>query len=169
MLAGQSPYTDYFVEADPTADLSRVTRPRSTPLLTPVLTAAGQRHRLDHVQRRPGRPQLGEPRRAAGDARRPVPVRRARRPHHSPRRDRLPLEACRNVLHSLERNPRRRQVDTHVAGCRRTRHAPPDRDERAASRERQLLRRRRRSPPGLPVQPAAAGARSVPRTAMPAT
>ena len=34
-LAGRQPYDKYFVEADPTADLSGVTRPRSLPLLTP--------------------------------------------------------------------------------------------------------------------------------------
>lgn len=43
-LAGQAPYTGYFIESDAAADLSQVTRPRSTPLLTPFRTAAGVRH-----------------------------------------------------------------------------------------------------------------------------
>lgn len=43
-LAGQQPYVNYFIEADPQADLSQVTRPRSSPLLTPVQTAGGERH-----------------------------------------------------------------------------------------------------------------------------
>ncbi len=43
-LAGEVPYGQYFIEADPEADLSAVTRPRSLPLLTPVETAWGTRH-----------------------------------------------------------------------------------------------------------------------------
>lgn len=37
---GEAPYTGYFIEADPAADLSQVVRPRTSPLLTPV----GDRH-----------------------------------------------------------------------------------------------------------------------------
>jgi glucosylglycerate phosphorylase len=37
---GEAPYTDYFIEFDPHADLSQVVRPRTSPLLTPV----GSRH-----------------------------------------------------------------------------------------------------------------------------
>ena len=43
-LAGKSPFDRYFIEADPQADLSTVTRPRSLPLLTPVDTVHGPRH-----------------------------------------------------------------------------------------------------------------------------
>ena len=43
-LAGHNPYAKYFIEADPSVDVSGVTRPRSTPLLTPVETNRGQRH-----------------------------------------------------------------------------------------------------------------------------
>ncbi len=43
-LAGQAPYTDYFIVLDPDTDLSGVVRPRATPLLTPVDTAGGTRH-----------------------------------------------------------------------------------------------------------------------------
>ncbi len=43
-LSGQEPYTDYFVEVDPAADLSDVVRPRTLPLLTPVETADGTKH-----------------------------------------------------------------------------------------------------------------------------
>ena len=42
--AGVPPYTGYFIEADPAADLSSVVRPRSLPLLTPVETSRGTRH-----------------------------------------------------------------------------------------------------------------------------
>ena len=42
--AGNPPYTSYFIEVDPAADLSTVTRPRSHPLLTPVETSGGLRH-----------------------------------------------------------------------------------------------------------------------------
>ncbi|MBN1910559.1 MAG: DUF3459 domain-containing protein [Pirellulales bacterium] len=42
--AGQEPYTRYFIEADPEADLSEVTRPRNLPLLTPIDTTRGRRH-----------------------------------------------------------------------------------------------------------------------------
>lgn len=42
--AGESAYQDYFIITDPAADLSDVVRPRTLPLLTPVETAAGQRH-----------------------------------------------------------------------------------------------------------------------------
>ncbi|CAL1125293.1 unnamed protein product [Cladocopium goreaui] len=43
-LAGKPPYDEYFVEADPTVDLSAVTRPRSLPLLTEFETSRGTRH-----------------------------------------------------------------------------------------------------------------------------
>lgn len=39
----EEPYTDYFIEVDPQTDLSSVTRPRSTPLLTPVHTEEGEK------------------------------------------------------------------------------------------------------------------------------
>ncbi len=43
-LAGEEPYTSYFIEVDPEEDVSRVTRPRSHPLLTPFETSRGTRH-----------------------------------------------------------------------------------------------------------------------------
>jgi len=42
-LKNLKPYTDYFIEVDPGTDLSGVTRPRSTPLLTPVHTEDGEK------------------------------------------------------------------------------------------------------------------------------
>ncbi|QDL94662.1 DUF3459 domain-containing protein (plasmid) [Paroceanicella profunda] len=42
--AGEEPYTGYFSTRDPAEDLSAVTRPRATPLLTPVETASGVKH-----------------------------------------------------------------------------------------------------------------------------
>lgn len=42
--AGREPYTRYFVEVEPSADLSGVTRPRTSPLFTPVETTRGRRH-----------------------------------------------------------------------------------------------------------------------------
>ncbi|MGH7911189.1 MAG: sugar phosphorylase, partial [Candidatus Dormibacteraceae bacterium] len=42
-LAGRLPERDYFLTADPRADLSAVVRPRTTPLLTEVATDAGPR------------------------------------------------------------------------------------------------------------------------------
>ncbi|MDK2779341.1 MAG: sugar phosphorylase [Pseudomonadota bacterium] len=43
-IANNEPYSDYFVEVDPETDVSQVTRPRNTPLLTPVHTHRGVRH-----------------------------------------------------------------------------------------------------------------------------
>lgn len=43
-LRGEAPYTDYFITADPSADLSLVTRPRTLPLLTPFDTANGRKY-----------------------------------------------------------------------------------------------------------------------------
>jgi len=43
-LAGVEPYSRYFIEADPAADWSGVTRPRSLPLLTEFITSRGSRH-----------------------------------------------------------------------------------------------------------------------------
>jgi sucrose phosphorylase len=43
-LRGEQPFDDFFVTADPAVDLSGVTRPRTTPLLTPFETANGTRH-----------------------------------------------------------------------------------------------------------------------------
>jgi glycosidase len=43
-LAGEKPYTDYFLVFEPTTDLSGVVRPRATPLLTPFQTSNGLRH-----------------------------------------------------------------------------------------------------------------------------
>ena len=42
-LEKNEPYTDFFIEVDPQMDLSEVTRPRSTPLLTPVHTKKGEK------------------------------------------------------------------------------------------------------------------------------
>lgn len=43
-MQGQAPYDAYFVEADPSDDLSAVVRPRTSPLLREVETANGTRH-----------------------------------------------------------------------------------------------------------------------------
>lgn len=43
-VANIAPYRDYFIETDPEADLSAVTRPRALPLLTPVHTRHGDTH-----------------------------------------------------------------------------------------------------------------------------
>jgi sucrose phosphorylase len=43
-LAGDPQYSDYFITASPTTDLSRVTRPRTLPLLTPVETPSGTQY-----------------------------------------------------------------------------------------------------------------------------
>ena len=43
-LRGEAPYRDYFIVADPSADLSQVVRPRALPLLTPVKTAEGVKY-----------------------------------------------------------------------------------------------------------------------------
>ena len=42
-LAGQAPYDRYFISVKPGTDLSAVIRPRTSPLLTAVQTAAGER------------------------------------------------------------------------------------------------------------------------------
>lgn len=42
-LKKQEPYTDYFIEVDPETDMSEVTRPRSSPVLTPVHTDEGEK------------------------------------------------------------------------------------------------------------------------------
>jgi sucrose phosphorylase len=42
--AGREPWNRFFIEVDPAADTSMVTRPRSSPLLTPVETSRGVRH-----------------------------------------------------------------------------------------------------------------------------
>ena len=42
-LRGESPYNGFFIEIDPAADLSAVTRPRSLPLLTPFEGRGGTR------------------------------------------------------------------------------------------------------------------------------
>jgi len=43
-LAGKAPYDGYFIDVDPTTDLTGVTRPRSLPLLSPYETANGLKH-----------------------------------------------------------------------------------------------------------------------------
>ncbi len=43
-LAGDEVYENYFIETDPGEDLSMVTRPRTTPLLTKFSTANGERY-----------------------------------------------------------------------------------------------------------------------------
>jgi glucosylglycerate phosphorylase len=42
-LRGEAPFRDYFIAVDPATDLSAVTRPRTTPLLTRFETALGPR------------------------------------------------------------------------------------------------------------------------------
>ena len=43
-LQGKDPYKDYFIALAPETDLSGVTRPRATPVLTPFETVRGTRH-----------------------------------------------------------------------------------------------------------------------------
>lgn len=43
-LRGEAPYSGYFIDVDPSTDLSAVTRPRSAPLLTPFETSRGTKH-----------------------------------------------------------------------------------------------------------------------------
>ncbi|MFP4703908.1 MAG: sugar phosphorylase [Spirochaetota bacterium] len=43
-LAGEKPYTEYFITVPPDTDLSMVVRPRAHPLLTPFETAHGTKH-----------------------------------------------------------------------------------------------------------------------------
>lgn len=43
-VANIEPYCDFFIEVDPSTDVSGVTRPRNTPLLSPVHTHRGIRH-----------------------------------------------------------------------------------------------------------------------------
>lgn len=43
-VQGVAPEKSYFLEEDPAADLSRVTRPRVSPLLSPVETVGGTKH-----------------------------------------------------------------------------------------------------------------------------
>ncbi len=62
-VRGESPYTDYFIAADPDADLSMVVRPRTLPLLTPVVTADGLKHiwttfSADQIDLNYGNPQV---------------------------------------------------------------------------------------------------------------
>lgn len=42
-IKGEKPYKDFFIEADPKADYSKVTRPRALPLLTEFDTKEGKR------------------------------------------------------------------------------------------------------------------------------
>ncbi|MCG8348026.1 MAG: sugar phosphorylase [Chloroflexales bacterium] len=43
-LRDEDPYTGYFINVDPSIDLSGVTRPRALPLLTPFETPSGTKH-----------------------------------------------------------------------------------------------------------------------------
>lgn len=43
-IVGDSPYKNYFITVDPSADISQVVRPRAQPLLTPVNTNRGTRY-----------------------------------------------------------------------------------------------------------------------------
>ncbi len=42
-LAGQAPYTEYYLECDPAKDYTRVVRPRALPLLTSFVTKGGKK------------------------------------------------------------------------------------------------------------------------------
>lgn len=43
-LEGEKPYDEYYIECDPDADYSSVTRPRALPLLTELETSRGKKH-----------------------------------------------------------------------------------------------------------------------------
>ena len=43
-LSGDPEYADFFIDVDPTTDLTEVVRPRSLPLLTPFETSSGTKH-----------------------------------------------------------------------------------------------------------------------------
>ncbi len=45
-LAGDEEYADFFIDLDPTADLSQVVRPRETPLLSEFLDSSGRIHNI---------------------------------------------------------------------------------------------------------------------------
>lgn len=62
-LEGESKYSDYFITIDQDEDLSKVFRPRDTPLTTPVETSAGKRlvwttFSSDHIDLNYKNPQL---------------------------------------------------------------------------------------------------------------
>ena len=107
-LRGEPPYDRYFIVADPGTDLSGVTRPRTTPLLTKVETATGPACGLDDLQRRPGRSELRQPGRAAADDRGRPGLRTARAPRcsgwtpsaTSGRRSGHPASTCRRPTRS---------------------------------------------------------------------
>ena len=103
---------------DPAADLRGVTRPRTTPLLTPVETANGPvsvwtTFSADQVDLNYANPAVLL-RMVAGRAR----VRAARRRPAAAGRHRLPLEGARHLLHPPAPDPRDRQAVPRRAGRR---------------------------------------------------
>ena len=94
-LAGDSKYETYFITVDPAVDLSGVTRPRTSPLLTPVETAGG----LKHVWTTFSTDQIDLNHRGAALLRGP------RGRVHPARRHRLFVEGARHQLHSFAPNP----------------------------------------------------------------
>ena len=124
--------------------------------------------RVDHVQPRPGGPQLQERAGPAARARDPARLRAARRRHDPPGRGDLHLARARHALRPPARDARAGQAvprDPRRGGAAgRARH----RDQRAARGQRRLLRRRRgRGADGLQLRAAAAGAAHVPHAATP--
>ncbi|MFN3152752.1 alpha-amylase family glycosyl hydrolase [Bremerella sp.] len=43
-LKGEKPYDEYFIDVDPSTDLSQVVRPRALPLLSPYESSTGEKH-----------------------------------------------------------------------------------------------------------------------------
>jgi glucosylglycerate phosphorylase len=112
-LAGDPRYADWYVTADPDADLSATVRPRTTPLLTPFSGHDGVRHvwttfSADQVDLDYRRPEVLA---AVLDVLLTYVERGARLP--AARRDHLPVEGAGHLLRAPAADARGHQADPH--------------------------------------------------------
>ena len=117
-LQGDPQFADFFIDQDPSADLSEVVRPRSLPLLTEFDSVDGVKHIWTTFSADQVDLNYANPRVMLAMLRDAGRVRSPRCSHHSTRRDRLPVERSRHPLHPSTADPCGGPFDAPRVGSR---------------------------------------------------
>ena len=147
-----SPERDWYVWSDTDAALQRGAHHLRRHGAVELDLGPGRRRLLlAPLLQPPARPQLRQPRRPGGDARRAALLARPRPRRLPPRRRALPVRARRHQLREPARDARVPQTRAHDGRRRLPRPRAAGRGQPVARRRRRVLRRRRRVPHGLPL------------------
>ena len=130
-VAGEAPGRDYFITADPGADLSQVVRPRTSPLLRPTTTSDGERHVWCTFGHDQCDLDFSNPDVLIEVLRHHRRLPRGGRPRSPTGRRRLPLEAPRHTVHPSGRDPSGDPPPADSPGAALPGGPPGHRDERS--------------------------------------